>query len=91
MGLDVLQDSSFILYFHLLSTFQMSVDVSKPWSKIIVQLGFPGRLLSIFYKICKLYIKGLLCAALNSHLNGFAPGEEIFSEKPFKKRRALLF
>lgn len=40
-----------------------------------------------FNKICKLYIKRLLSAALNSSLNGFSPGEEIFSKKPRRRER----
>lgn len=46
-----------------------------------------GKKKKKFNKICKLYIKRLLSAALNSSLNGFSPGEEIFSKKPRRRER----
>jgi len=46
---------------------------------------------SIFNKLCKLYIKRLLCAALNSNLNGFAPREEIFSKNPSRREGHYCF
>lgn len=51
--------------------------------KITSSLGcftLSHRFLEKFNKICKLYIKRLLFAALNSSLNGFSLGEEIFSK-----------
>lgn len=42
-----------------------------------------------FNKICKLYIKRLLFAALNSSLNGFSSGEEIFS-KNLEEERGII-
>lgn len=42
-------------------------------------------------KICELYIKRLLSAALNSSLNGFSSGEEIFSKKPRRREGHYCF
>lgn len=51
--------------------------------------SFSLSLSETFNKICKLYIKRLLSAALNSSLNGFSPGEEIFS-KNLEEERGII-
>lgn len=70
----------------------MSQDTSADDLNILVRMKCPKitsslgcfalslRFLENFNKICKLYIKRLLFAALNSSLNGFSLGEEIFSK-----------
>lgn len=44
-----------------------------------------------FTQLCALYIKRLLLAALNSSLNGFSPGEEIFSKNLEEERGHYCF
>lgn len=68
------------------------------WMRNMVRDKTPVRILSLarFPKECSIKyasftLKGLLCAALNSHLNGFAPGEEIFSTTPSRREGHYCF